>query len=82
THRGTFAETGLGVFRKVMEVYFFGAVHCPRETMPRLLERRGQNVVLVSLTGFAPLLYRSAYNASTHDLHGLFDTLRKELEST
>ena len=30
THRGTFAETGLGVFRKVMAVNFFGAVHCTR----------------------------------------------------
>ncbi|WP_047945191.1 SDR family NAD(P)-dependent oxidoreductase, partial [Pseudomonas aeruginosa] len=37
---------------------------------------------LGSLTGFAPLLYRSAYNASKHALHGLFDTLRMELEGT
>lgn len=29
-----------------------------------------------------PLLYRSAYNASKHALHGLFDTLRMELEGT
>ncbi|MBF3058116.1 SDR family oxidoreductase, partial [Pseudomonas aeruginosa] len=82
THRGTFAETGLGVFRKVMAVNFFGAVHCTRAALPSLLERRGQIVVLSSLTGFAPLLYRSAYNASKHALHGLFDTLRMELEGT
>jgi len=82
THRGTFAETGLGVFRKVMAVNFFGAVHCTRAALPSLLERRGQIVVLGSLTGFAPLLYRSAYNASKHALHGLFDTLRMELEGT
>ena len=82
THRGTFAETGLGVFRKVMAVNFFGAVHCTRAALPSLLERHGQIVVLSSLTGFAPLLYRSAYNASKHALHGLFDTLRMELEGT
>lgn len=65
-----------------MAVNFFGAVHCTRAALPSLLERRGQIVVLSSLTGFAPLLYRSAYNASKHALHGLFDTLRMELEGT
>lgn len=65
-----------------MAVNFFGAVHCTRAALPSLLERRGQIVVLGSLTGFAPLLYRSAYNASKHALHGLFDTLRMELEGT
>lgn len=53
-----------------MAVNFFGAVHCTRAALPSLLERRGQIVVLGSLTGFAPLLYRSAYNASKHALHG------------
>ena len=78
THRGTFAETGLGVFRKVMAVNFFGAVHCTRAALPSLLERRGQIVVLSSLTGFAPLLYRSAYNASKHAVMGLTQTAALE----
>ena len=81
THRGTFAETGLG-FPQGHGGELFGAVHCTRAALPSLLERRGQIVVLGSLTGFAPLLYRSAYNASKHALHGLFDTLRMELEGT
>ncbi|MDI7110789.1 SDR family NAD(P)-dependent oxidoreductase, partial [Pseudomonas aeruginosa] len=68
-HRGTCAEAGLGVFRRVMAVTFFGAVHCSRAALPSLLERRGQIVVLGSLTGFAPLLYRSAYNARKHALN-------------
>jgi short-subunit dehydrogenase len=65
-----------------MAVNFYGALHCTQAALPSSLARRGQIVVLSSLTGFAPLLYRSAYNASKHALHGLFDTLRLELDGT
>lgn len=82
THRSLFIETELAVFRRVMAVNFYGALHCTQAALPSLLARQGQIVVLSSLTGFAPLLYRSAYNASKHALHGLFDTLRMELEGT
>ena len=82
THRSLFIETELAVFRRVMAVNFYGALHCTQAALPSLLARRGQIVVLSSLTGFAPLLYRSAYNASKHALHGLFDTLRMELDGT
>ncbi|MFN3581855.1 MAG: SDR family NAD(P)-dependent oxidoreductase, partial [Pseudomonas sp.] len=46
---------------------------------PSIVQRQGQIIVLSSLSGFAPLLYRSAYNASKHALHGLFETLRMEV---
>ncbi|MFV3306470.1 SDR family oxidoreductase [Pseudomonas sp. NY15181] len=82
THRSQFADTDLAVFQRVMAVNFYGALHCTQAALPSLLARRGQIVVLSSLTGFAPLLYRSAYNASKHALHGLFDTLRMELDGT
>jgi len=82
THRSLFIETELAVFRRVMAVNFYGALHCTQAALPSLLARHGQIVVLSSLTGFAPLLYRSAYNASKHALHGLFDTLRMELGGT
>lgn len=82
THRSLFAETDLKVFQRVMAVNFYGALHCTWAALPSLIARQGQIVVLSSLTGFAPLLYRSAYNASKHALHGLFDTLRMELEGT
>ncbi|WP_207884624.1 SDR family oxidoreductase [Pseudomonas sp. 30_B] len=82
THRSLFADTDLAVFQRVMAVNFYGALHCTQAALPSLLARRGQIVVLSSLTGFAPLLYRSAYNASKHALHGLFDTLRMELDGT
>ncbi len=78
THRSTFAETDLRVFQRVMAVNFFGALHCTKAALPSLLERQGQIIVLSSLSGFTPLLYRSAYNASQQALHGLFDTPRHD----
>ncbi|UUY10246.1 SDR family oxidoreductase [Pseudomonas sp. J452] len=82
THRSTFAETELAVFQRIMAVNYFGAVHCTKAALPSLIARRGQIIVLSSLSGFAPLLYRSAYNASKHALHGLFETLRAELKGS
>ena len=82
THRSTFAETSLDVFQRVMAVNYFGALHCTQAALPSLIARRGQIIVLSSLSGIAPLLYRSAYNASKHALHGLFETLRCELRET
>lgn len=79
THRSRFADTDLAVFQRIMQVNYFGALHCTRAALPSLLARRGQIVVLSSLSGFAPMLDRSAYNASKHALHGLFETLRLEL---
>lgn len=82
SHRSTFAETELGVFERVMAVNYFGALHCTKAALDSLLTRRGQVIVLSSLSVYAPLLYRSAYNASKHALHGLFETLRHEINGS
>lgn len=82
THRSTFVETDLAVFQRIMAVNFFGALHCTQAALPSLVARQGQIIVLSSLSGFAPLLYRSAYNASKHALHGLFETLRYEIRGS
>jgi short-subunit dehydrogenase len=65
-----------------MAVNYFGALYCTQAALPSLIARGGQIIVLSSLSGIAPLLYRSAYNASKHALHGLFETLRFELKGS
>jgi len=50
--------------------------------LPSLMERDGLIIVISSVAGFAPLLGRSGYAASKHALHGLFETLRTELQKT
>ncbi|SFM32120.1 SDR family oxidoreductase [Halopseudomonas yangmingensis] len=82
THRSAFAETELKVFERIMGVNYFGALHCTRPALDSLVQRKGQIIVMSSLSSFAPLLYRSAYNASKHALHGLFQTLRLELQDS
>jgi NAD(P)-dependent dehydrogenase (short-subunit alcohol dehydrogenase family) len=82
SHRSSFTETELGVFARVMAVNYFGALYCTKAALESLITRRGQIIVLSSLSVYAPLLYRSAYNASKHALHGLFETLRYELRGS
>lgn len=79
TQIGPFSETDLSVYRRVMDVNFFGAIYCTKAALPWLKKTRGLIVVISSVAGFAPLLGRTGYCASKHALHGFFDTLRCEL---
>ncbi len=80
THRSAFMDTDSCVFHQVMEVNYFGAVHCTKAALPALCESQGQVITMSSMSGFTPLFHRSAYSASKHALHGLFDDLRLEVE--
>ncbi len=82
TQVGPFVDNDLSVYRRVMDVNFFGSVYCTKAALPSLIERKGQIVVMSSIAGFAPLLGRTGYCASKHALHGFFDTLRAELRDT
>lgn len=76
------SDTSLDVLRRVMNVNFYGSVHCTLAALPSIRARRGMIAVMSSVAGFAPLVGRSAYAASKHALHGWFDTLRSELRGT
>lgn len=69
----------LGLFKHVMEVNFFGAVHCTYYALPHLIRSRGRVVAVSSMGGKAPVPYNSAYIASKFALHGFFDSLRIEM---
>jgi NAD(P)-dependent dehydrogenase (short-subunit alcohol dehydrogenase family) len=80
--RAAFGETRLSVFHRVMGVNFFGALYATKAALGSLKRRRGLIITISSLAGFSPLLGRTAYAASKHALHGLFDSLRSELRGT
>ena len=79
SHRSGLADTDLAVIRRVMEVNFFGAVHCTKAALPCLIERRGLVVAISSVAGYTPLIARTGYAASKHALHGFFESLRTEV---
>ena len=81
SHRSAFAQTRMAVLRRIMDVNFFGAVHCTRAAIDSLRARRGMIIAISSVAGFAPLIGRTGYAASKHALHGFFDSLRTEVES-
>lgn len=82
SQRSLLIRTEPAVIRKVMEVNFFGALHCTHAALPDLLARKGMVVAISSVAGFAPLLARSGYSASKHALHGFFDSLRSEVAAS
>ena len=81
-HRSGFAETDVAVLRRIMDINFWGSVHCTKETYSTIVAQRGAIVVISSTAGYAPLLGRTGYAASKHALHGFFTTLRTELSGT
>ena len=79
-HRSAFADTQVEVLRRVMDVNFFGAVHCTHAAIASLRQRRGMVIAISSVAGFSPLIGRTGYAASKHALHGFFDSLRTEVQ--
>jgi len=79
SHRSAFSETDPAVIRRVMDVNFYGAVHCTKAALPHLVERRGLVIAVSSVAGYTPLIARTGYAASKHALHGFFESLRTEV---
>ncbi len=79
TQRGLFEKTGTAVFKKVMDVNFYGSLYCTKAALPSIIQSKGSIIVNESIAGVAPLLGRTGYSASKHALHGLFTSLRCEL---
>jgi NAD(P)-dependent dehydrogenase (short-subunit alcohol dehydrogenase family) len=82
TQRSAFVDTRISVYRRVMDVNFFGSLHCTKAALASLIERKGSIIVIESLAGITPLLGRTGYCASKHALHGFFTSLRSELRAT
>jgi NAD(P)-dependent dehydrogenase (short-subunit alcohol dehydrogenase family) len=79
TQISLFRDTPVSVLRRVVEVNFFGSLHCTKAALGSLIERKGIIIVISSTAGVAPLMGRTGYSASKHALHGLFESLRTEL---
>ncbi len=80
TQRSGFLNTEVSVYRRVMDINFFGSVICTKAAIDSIIERRGMIIAVTSIAGLAPLLGRTGYAASKHAMHGFFTSLRAELK--
>ncbi len=79
SQRSMVQETSMDVYRRIMEVNFFGAVALTKYILPHLVSRKsGQIATLSSVAGKLGTPFRSGYAASKHALHGFFDAVRAE----
>ena len=69
----------LGLFRHILDVNFYGAVHCSYHALPHLKKAAGRLVAVSSLAGKAAIPFNSSYVSSKYALHGFYDALRMEL---
>ena len=73
-------DTNMDVYRRLMEVNYFGTVHLTKLLLPRMMSAKsGQFVVVTSVMGKLGTPFRSGYAGSKHALHGFFDSLRAEV---
>lgn len=70
--------TDLGLFRRLMEVNYLGAVHCVHPALPHLQARKGQFVAISSIQGRIGVPNHTGYVAAKHALQGFCNTLRME----
>ncbi len=82
THYSPFSETDMDVFRKVMEVNYFGTLNCTKAALESLIERKGMIITMSSILGKTTGENMSGYSASKYALHGLFGALRDELQDS
>ncbi len=79
TSLGPAVDTPMSAVNRVLDVNLRGSIAVTQAALPGLIARRGRIAVLSSVSGFAPLVHRTAYSASKHAIHGYFDSLRAEL---
>ncbi len=80
SQRGSTLETDFQVYRKLMEVNFFGVAALTKAVLPYMLHQgEGHIAVTSSVSGKLGSPMRSGYCASKHAVHGFFDALRSEV---
>lgn len=77
---GHFLELGDDVFRTMMEVDYFGTLHCVRAVAPGMVDRRRGSLVAVSSgAGLLGIFGYTAYGPAKFAVRGLMEALRDEL---
>lgn len=79
---GSFQSTTIQELQSVLAVNFASYLTLTHTALPHLLSSRGSIVAVSSVAGKMGIPYVAIYSASKHAIHGLFDSLRLELDLT
>lgn len=83
SQRSIATETSMDVYRKIMEVNFFGAIALTKSVLPYFIKKNeGQFVTISSVAGIIGLPLRTAYCSSKYAIEGFFSSLRIEIWKT
>lgn len=83
SQRSFAADSSIEVYRRLMEVNYFGTVQLTLAVLPYFVRQNsGMFVAMSSVTGKLGLPLRTAYSASKHAVEGFFSALRAELWKT
>jgi short-subunit dehydrogenase len=80
--RALLQETDIDVIKKVMDINFYGTVHCTKLALNTIIERKGTIVGVSSVAGYRGLPARTGYSASKFAVNGFLESLRTELLET
>ena len=76
-----FQNQTLDTFREVMDINYFGALHCIKAVLPYFMEKKSGRIVNVSsLAGLFGVFGYAAYCSSKHAVIGLSSAIRAELK--
>lgn len=75
----TLRDADVGVFKKMMDINFFGTLHCTKLALESIIQQKGIIVGVSSVAGFRGLPGRSGYSASKFALNGWMEAIRTEL---
>lgn len=79
TRVGSFEETPLSSFEKIMDVNFWGVVRMSKAFLPQLIATKGGLVNISSLFGFIGYRGQAHYCASKFGVRGFSETIAQEL---
>jgi len=77
--RALFEELDLEVFKRVMDINFWGMVTLCKAAMPHILASKGSIIGISSINGHRGTPARTAYTASKFAMEGFFEALRTEV---
>jgi len=79
--RALFEDTKLEVFKKLMDINFYGSIYATKSALPFLFESKGTIIAISSIIGKRSTPARSAYASSKFAIQGFYETLRMEVMS-